>query len=283
MALWVPPQGLVGYVTSNVSGVRPTSDFGTDITPGTSNSFGSYTSILSGGSITQDCTGIYICINNTFVSGQARDLLVTIGKDDTGGTSYTAFINNLCAPSACNYLEQVGGIWYYFPVKIKNGTQLAAKASVNNGTASTVAVAVYLVGGESTPTNYPSGQFTETIGANTAASTGTSVTVGTTSMGSWTSIGTTQSNLWAFDFGIGFNSSTFAPCTIWDFAVGDGTTFRILGQGIRHLSKTGVGSSKMSFSTRITGVQSGSVLYARGQSSNATTGNFSACAYGVGG
>lgn len=284
MTLFVPNNPSFGYVTGNVLTTRPAAAFGTSITPGTSNSFGSYTEILSDTNVTRDCYGILLNFNSSFSTIQARDILCTVGIDTSGGTSYTDFISNLLASCAAGYLNSHGGISYYFPVKIPAGTAIAVKASVNNSTASTIRAACWLYGAPKNISGLVYGHGVETVGAVTASSRGTTVTSGDASEGSWTSLGTTTKK-WKFaQMGMGVNDSSMTNSNAYalDLSYGDGTNQVIIDQDKMHV----VASATEELSGQLRGhsycdVPAGATIYGRMQCSGTPDSNLSMAAYGV--
>lgn len=280
----ITPRNLgFAYVTGNVLTTRPAAAFGTSITPG-NNSYGSYTEILSDASVTKDCYGILININSIGAATTAKDSLTTIGIDPTGGTSYTDFIPHLLSSCASTFAQGAGGHWYYFPLYIPAGTAIAAKGSVNNATVGTQRVAVWLYGAPLDPSSIIAGQGVEAIGAVTASSRGTTVTSGTTSEGSWTSLGATTKQCFAWQHGMGVNDSSMTSGGIYttDIGVGDGTNINIIEQDKRYF----ISSASEDLSGVLTPeayfpVASGQTIYGRMQCSGTADSALSMAAYGV--
>lgn len=270
-----------GYQTGNTLATRPTGggSFGTSITPA-ENAYGSYTSILAGGSIAEDCYWIEININSNNVSAAARDTLVTIGVDSAGGTTYVDLIPHLLASNASNYGSNQTGCNYSFPLFIKAGSQLAAKASVNNATVGTLRVSVKLYGAPSRPESIWYGTSVEAVGVVTATSKGTDITAGTTSEGSWTSLGTTTGRCGYWQLGGGINNATMSNFQYHlDIATGDASNKIIILQDVSYVTTT----SEMSSLFQGPGwmdVPSGGTIYARAQCSS-TAQTISMAAYGV--
>jgi hypothetical protein len=270
-----------GYVTGNVLTTRPATNIGSTITPA-QNSFGSYTSILAGGSIARDCYGILININGLGATGTARDALLTIGIDTAGGTTYVDLIPNLLCSNAGSFIQ--GGAWYYFPIFIKSGSQLAAKGSVSSILVGTMRVAVWLYGAPSNMEGLIFGQGVESIGINTGSSSGTAVTSGTTSEGAWTSLGTTVRDCFAWQHGMGYNNAVMTSGLMYhaDISFGDGTNQVILGQDKPCTIRT----SNEDFNCALTPsfpclVKGGSTIYGRLQCSGTANTGLSMAAYGV--
>jgi hypothetical protein len=193
---------------SNVAdGTRPASSFGTSITPG-NNSYGSYTQLLSATS--DDAYEVWVCVSGVGVSAAAHSSMVTIGVDTAGGTTYTDLIPDLvCGPAgAFAGTAGEGGVWFRFPLFIPAGSTVAAKGSRSNGT-SAFQVLVVLHCQPTHPELLRCGTFVRAFGASVSTSQGTSITAGTTSEGSYTSLGTiSDSELWYWEVGFGSDSST---------------------------------------------------------------------------
>lgn len=209
MSLLVPFEGSSNFRTyySNVN-IRPVyqAAFGTSVTPGINNTMGSWTSLSL--TATNACYGVKININNSAASNNARNLLVDIGIDPAGGTNYSVLLPYLSGCSAAPYGLNGGGHWYYFPIYIPAGSTVAARAQVNNATASTVSIAAWLFADPRYPEAIKYGHRCEAIGVATASSGGTAVTAGTTAEGSWTSLGnSTQNNFW-WQVGFAINDSS---------------------------------------------------------------------------
>lgn len=206
---------------------RPATTWGTSITPG-NNTFPAYTEIL--GNTAYDCFGIAIFVHTIGSSGAAKDMLLTIGIDHTGGTTYTSCeISNLMCSSAGTLVT--GGIWYYFPLYIPEGSAIAAKMSCSNATVGTGRVGVILYGRPTRPELVRAGSYVDSFGATTASSRGTTITAGTASEGSWTEMtsGTTTRSYWWFQCGWGsFDISLGAAIYAMDLSIGDASNKEIV-------------------------------------------------------
>lgn len=270
-----------GYRTGNATGTRPRFGWGTSITPGASNSYGSYASILSGGNITQDCYWVVVNLNSGSSGGQARDMLVTIGVDPDGGTSYTTLIPDLLCEGPSNSNSAAGGYWYAFPVLVKSGSQLAAKAQVNNATAGNVYVAVELYGAPSAPESILYGTSVEAIGVTAASSSGVSVTAGTTSPGSWVSIGSLVQRCFYYQIGLGCNNNAQNGLFYFaDMSVGDGTNQLFVQPRSLYRNDTSEADSLIQFPA-YADLPAGAILYGRMQCSGTAESGLSMAAYGV--
>jgi hypothetical protein len=218
-------------IRSVADGTQPAAAYGTSVTPG-NNSYGSYASVIAGASVTDDVFGIYIqvCANTT--STAARDTILTIGLDPAGGTSFTDTINHLLVSCAGLYFGAASGpgVSYFFPLFIKAGTSIGAKASVNNATVGTLRCSVRLLCQPSRPELVRVGSFVTTFGDTVASSTGTAVTAGTASEGTYTQLGSAlASPLWFWQLGVGANSGTMENNALHaDLGLGDASNKRTI-------------------------------------------------------
>lgn len=255
----------------------PSTTPGTAITPG-SGAEGSYAQIAS--ALTNDVYGFMLWINAGNTTGTQRDILVDIGVDPAGGTSYTAVINNLLVSQAAAALN--GGVWFYFPFFIKAGSTVGARARSNS--TSTVRVAGVFYGLPTHPETCPVGQYSETIGASGNA--GTSFTPGNSgAAGAWASLGTTTWPCWWWQLGVGIaNTTTTALAYLIDLAYGDGTNQVMIFEKLPILLPgTAEQTTKPLTVDGFKEVPAGATLYVRGSCSGTAVTGFSATAIGIGG
>lgn len=271
-----------GLIVSSVSGA-PGASVGSSTTPG-NNSYGSYASIMSGATVTDDVYGLWIIVSTGFSSGAARDILLTIGLDPAGGTSFSDWITDLAGSCASNYggAASAGGVKYFFPLFVKAGTAIGAKSSVNNATVGTVSVGVKLLCKPSRPDLLRLGTQVRTYGSTAASSSGTAVTVGGASEGAWTSLGTVAAGdrPWFWQVGTCINNATMNNNGLHvDLGIGDGSNKRVVIQD--QLILTGTTET---ISAECPGAYAkacpGDVVYGRAQGTSAVTGT-SLIAYGV--
>jgi hypothetical protein len=283
MALLVPNKSQFNYVTGNVLTTAPTGAFGTSVVPGTSNAYSAYVEILSDANVTRDCYGIMICLNNASTSTASRNIIVTIGIDTAGGTSYVDLIPHLLAASAAGFTTQShAGHWYYFPIYIPAGSAIAAKAAVNNAGAGSLRVACWLFGAPSSKETLIYGHGVEAIGVTTASSSGTAVTPGNATEGSWTSLGTTSKPCFAWQQGFGIANGTMTALVYnGDISYGNGTNQIMIDQD-RVIGTTGAEAvSAQLRPAQICNVPVGGAIYGRLSCSSAPDTGISMAAYGV--
>jgi hypothetical protein len=195
---------------------------------------GSYAQVLSAANVSKDVFGLQIQFSSNAVSSAARDTIVDVGVDPAGGTSYSVLIPSLLASCAAPSIGATGcGINYYFPLYIKAGSAVAVRASVNNATVGTLRCGIRVYGAPRDRRNVSVGYKVIAYGVTTGTSSGTSVTPGTTSEGTWTSLGTVASgdSPWFWQYGVGVNQATItAVGYTGDLGVGDASNKVIVGE-----------------------------------------------------
>ena len=224
--LYVPSAGSdFGWKLTNQGSTRPSgSAMGTTTTPG-NNAKGSWVQCFS--AIANDVYGIFIDINASGASGQSRDAIMDIGIDEAGGSSYTVKVPDLLC--SMTITPNKGGTFYFFPLKIKAGSTIAARSSVNNATVTTISVFITLYGLPRNPEAVRTCSYIIAFGITAASSSGTAITPGTTSEGSWTSMGTTDVSYWYWQQGFGFaNATTTDRNYALDMGLGDGTNMDVV-------------------------------------------------------
>ena len=267
--------GVFANFQTNASG-RPAVPQGTAVTPGTG-AYGSWAQMVA--STTDDTYGILICANNWAVSAASRNGLFQIGVDPAGGTSYTVVIPSLIAGNSSVYNDRGGGLWYYFPLFMPAGSSIAAQA---RGTV-TGNFSVYIQLFQR-PANPFARQvyYVEALGAS--GDGGTSLTPGSTSDGSWVSMGTTAQplNWWQFGFQILSSDTSHGTAAVhFDVAYGDGTNFVPIitdGMWLSSSGETGNGLTQAVGCEML--VPAGSTIYMRAQNSG-TAEPGTAIAYGA--
>jgi hypothetical protein len=266
-------------------GVSP----GTSVTPA-QNAMGNWANLL--GALAHDVFGVMVNINTGGVATKSRDILVNIGVDTAGGTSYATVIPYLLGSCAGSYnliTTGGGGHWYYFPLFIKVGSTVAAQASINNATVGTVYVGIVCYGLPMRPCLEKVGSFVTAFGTTAASSAGTAVTSGSSgSKGNFTLLGTTTQDLWWWQLGIGCRSSAMAVLYYTaDLATGaSASANKIIIPDKQFVTSTDETLSVygMQDVSAYSETPAGSKVYARIACNGATPdANLSAIAYGLGG
>lgn len=262
------------YQLNNFGTTQPS---GTSITPG-NNTMGSWTALLA--ATARETYEVNILLSNSAVAATARDGLVDIGMDPAGGTSYVVIIPTLFASCA-----SASGIKYVFPLRIPAGATIAARAQVNDAAVTALRVAIQLLGKPTRPELMAYGDRVQALGANAAASNGTTFTPVNGSKGSWVSLGTLTYPAWHWQLGLGINDSTMTLLAyLSDLAADNNATPTILigdmswfgngAEAITHQLQTGQGAP----------VPAGATIYTRTACHGGSIDNgvYSAIAYACG-
>ena len=280
------PQGLSAYNFRYENwAATPDASLGTSVTAGISNAEGSWTQVASSSNIAQDCYWMHVYVHSGSTATTARNILLDIGVDPAGGTSYTSIINNIDvgqapAPSVA------GARKFVFPFFIKAGSSVAVRAQGSH-TTGTVRVAAVFWGQPSNPENVPVGMFSETIGTVTN-SNGQSFTPGNTVDGSWTDLGTTTNNLWWWQVGVGIDNTVItALYTAVEIAWGDATNkhsiFKTVVLGNTSEAVGVIVDPNLLMNAAYKPVPAGSHIYIRGRCSASPNTGWHATVIGIGG
>lgn len=281
------PSGLSAYgFTYDNWGANPGSTIGTSVTPGSSNSEGSWTQIASSANIAQDCYWLYLQVHTGATSANAKNQLLDIGIDPAGGTSYTAFLSNLQV-GASPALTAAGAREHVFPIFIKAGSSVAVRIQGSNATAGTVRCAARFYGQPSRPENVPVGTIAETFGTITNSS-GQSVTPGNAADGSWVDFGATSQNLWWWQMGYAIDNGTItAEYTYIEIAFGDGTNkvpiFKVMHSGTTSETCGLAAQTQMLACAAYRPVPAGAHIYIRMRCNNPPDTGYHATVVGIGG
>lgn len=244
--------------------------------PSAVGSKGSWSQLLA--STTDDTYGMLVCINSNTTATTSRNSVVDIGIG--AASSEVVLVPDLLAGNAAAYTA--GGIWYYFPLFIKAGTRISARAQSTETT--DFNVFCQFLQRPANPSQVRKASFVEAIGAT--APDGVSVTGGSTSKGAWTQIGTTASRLWWWQFGIQVSNADTAHILgvqHVDIAVGNATDKDIIISNAQFVTSTNESSSNPSLRAGVEfPVAAGSNIYARIQSSG-TPDPYELVVYGAGG
>jgi hypothetical protein len=285
MALF--PAGMARYsFTYDNWGANPSATYGTLLTAGGAiNTEGSAAVLATGSNIAQDVYWVELHVHTASGAGD-RSMLIDIGVDPAGGTSYTYVISNI-AVGGTSAISGTAQYRFLFPLYIKAGSQVAARVQCIQASI-TVRVAAKFFGQPNRPEMVPSGAYSETIGTVTN-SLGQSFTPGNSADGSWVSLGTTVLPLWWWQLCHGINNATVtAENTYIDLAYGDGTNKHIIhrvmhnGTTAELMGHAGGGSLTSAISS-FCPVPAGSTIYVRGRCNGAPDTGYYALAIGVGG
>lgn len=281
--LMVPPMPAMTYRVDNWT-TNPSSTFGTALAaPGTANTEGSWTQVLS--ATAENIYWLHVAGWQNQVAAQARQGFFDVGVDPAGGSSYTEVVANLIVGGAAILSSMGYGKEYYFPLFIPAGSTVAMRHQ--DSTASVTSYASIVgYGGPGGPERNMVASVSETLGTVTNT-TGTSFTPGNAADGSWVSLGTTTSALWWWQLGVQIDSTVKSTRgTYVDLAVGDSTTKEVIlrtylfsttneEEGYAGIGHINPGCYRP--------VPAGAELWVRGRNAVAPDSGFNALAYGFGG
>lgn len=262
-----------GWVYTNVTA---NTSPGTSITP-VVGSKGNWTALVSAANCANDVYGIRIWVTNGNTSGGIRNICLDIGVDTAGGTNYSVVIPDILCSQASNAVD--GGQWFYFPIFVKAGSTIAARAQSSHTTA--FRTSIYIYGRPSKPEALAVGQYCETIGATPPV--GVSVTPGNSNAwGDWTSIGTTSQALWHWSISCGFDAGT-TTALMYLVSLSYGSSYEtIIESQPLFLPGTAERLGEPLFGSYWE-VPAGSTLYVRARCSGTTASGFNVVATGIGG
>lgn len=256
---------------------------GTTITAaGTTHTYGADTEIFApadwGGAGNGDAYAFSIIITDHIGTPTSRAGLVTVSSAISGG-AYTPIVEHLSANKAGIY-DDKGGIEYFFPVRVANGSSIAAKLQSDLASA-TCQVWIKLYCKPTKPWLRRVGTFVRTYGAVTATSLGAPVTAGAGADGTWTEIATLADDIWGWEVAWADSDTAVGGGTLHvDVSVGDAVTKRVAIQNARWARSSNETVGKPSAFAHLAAT-SGEKVYVRAQR-NSETGD-SAIVYGVGG
>ncbi len=212
--------GVTSRIESSQGTTRVANPQGTSISLGISPTEGSWTTVIA--STAYDSYGLLLNLNNGFTDSVSVTSYIDIGVGAAG--SETEIVSDIFSVSAGSYLTTEGQ-WFYFPVFVKAGTRISVRGRAN-AAAKTIRAYVQLK---------QFAQKSSPICTKVQYLTGNAVTAGTTSKGSWTSLGVAAG---LANFGFVFFSAALTATTLnnlsyhCDFAIGDGTNFSIIQQDV---------------------------------------------------
>ena len=267
-------------------GTNPTTTPGQVVTAHvTPNTEGSTPLVLATGSnIAQDVNWIELSLNGTSGTGD-RQMLLDIGVDPAGGTSYTWVIQNLVIGNL-PLATALPGAQFLLPFFIKAGSQVACRVQCSQ-TVITVRVAAKFYGFPDRPEAVPAGSFSETMGTITN-SQGVSFTPGNAADGTYVSLGATTKPMWWWQLCYSIANGTItAESTFIDLAWGDGSNKHVIMRA-QHIGATteacaDVLAVNKNHALCYCPVPAGATLYVRGRCNNAPDTGYNAVALGIGG
>jgi hypothetical protein len=259
--------------------VNPSTAPGTSITPG-SGSKGSWYQLASGANLAQDVYEIIVWVFNGNTTATVRDIIMDIGVDPAGGTSYNVLLADILVSQASNAVD--GGRWFRFPIFIKGGSSVGVRGRASNTTAFYVQIQFF--GRPSAPDLLRVGQYSETMGAS--GNGGTGINVGNTGAeGSWVQLGTTTRALWYMTLCVGCsNGTTTSNRNYFDLAIGDASTKIIIVENLpAFLPGTAERTGNPMLGHAYWKIPASTNVYARGACQGTAVTGWQALAIGIGG
>jgi hypothetical protein len=268
-------------------GANPSETIGTSVVPGSSNLEGSWTQIATGSDIAQDCYWVYLQVHTGAVSTAQKDHVLDLGIDPAGGTSYTAFFNDL-EVTASPALTAAGAREFCFPIFIKAGSSVAVRVMGSNASAGTLRVAAKFFGQPTRPELVPKGTVAQTFGT-ISGSHGPAITPGNAADGAWVDLGAvTDTPKWWWQLGYGLSNITItAEYTYLELAFGDATNqhqiFKVMHGGTTAETCGLSAQTQMLACAAYKPVPVGANIYVRARCGNAPDTGYHAMAIGIGG
>lgn len=203
--------------------------FGIGVVPGANNTKGSWVQVASSANLSQNIYDIFMMVHSGSSGGNARQMLMDIGVDAAGGTSYTTIISNLAM--GATGASSNSGRRFRFPYYIPAGSSVAVRIQCGDATVTNVRVAFTFAGAATPSASIPYGTYTQTFGTITN-STGTPFTMGASgSDGAWVSMGTASNSLWSFQVGVQLDNAIQLGGQFYvDIAVGDAVTKQVINR-----------------------------------------------------
>lgn len=268
------------YIAGNDIDARPAATYGDIVsTPaGSAHTKGNWTDLVT---VTQDCYWIEIVLHNG-IAGGGQNYMLDIGIDAAGGTSYSVIIPNLLTGEPQS-VPNGGGSKWAFPIRIPAGAQIGARMQYTLGSANNIYVYVRAYGAPSHPHLITFGSVVEAIGVNTGTTAGVSITSGTASEGSWTSLGTTTNRGIFVQSGWGCTDNT-AAAVIYHLDVAadnNGTTPKIIQSDSLVRSTATELHSLFNCPLGWSEIKAGTTIYGRAQCSGTADASLTMAAYVV--
>ena len=152
-------------------------------------------SLATSSVINTEIYAMLLWVHAHYNSGATRPLVIDLGIDPAGGTSYTVLLPDLIVGNADSVWTR-GGHLFSFPIFIPAGASLGIRGQSN--VTNTYRIALCLYGKPSRPEMVSAGTYFETLGY-TANGLGTALTPGVSgTWGDYVSLGTTTKDLWNF-------------------------------------------------------------------------------------
>lgn len=259
---------------------------GTSVTPGASNAEGTWTQVASGANIAQHIFEMDIAMISGSLGGESHPLLMDIGWDPAGGTSYTEEISNIVCGgpvlSGGGANTSIGRM-FHFKRFIPAGSSVAIRLQGASSNAIAVNVAATFRGGPTNPDAVLIGQYSETVGAITN-SDGVSFTPGNTVDGSWADLGALVKPCWWWQLCMQTDQTVVTSrIQFCDLAFGDGSNKHKIIDALPLITTASESCGHPAAMDGYCEVPAGAHLYVRANCNGAPSSGYNAVAVGCGG
>ena len=224
MSYFEPPQCVFQEIEDS-RGSDPT-QFGTSLTPA-NGSKSAWTGL--GSALANDSYGLYLGFYGQSMTNQDNTLLVDLGVDPAGGTSFNVKIANLLidGPVVTGSFQDEPSFVFFFPLFVKAGSTIGMRSQIKGATLNTFSGFWRSICKPDHPELWKTGSFVDTVGVDTANVKGTTLTNGSpdnTTYGAWTSLGTAPRDAWWLQGGLNTVSTGNNNSAIVEFSVGSQPT-----------------------------------------------------------
>ena len=226
----VPPHPHYGYFYTNDS--DPTGGAGTSLTAGGSaNTYGSWTQIGPTNGFDYAVEWIIVELNSGFTAATTRNSYVDIGYG-TDTSNVTVVVEKLCGSGATTNT----GHMYFIPLQVPADVKIYARTQ-NTTASGTIKINITAMGGNQNRGTMPGVSKVVAIGATTASTSGTSITMGASGAeGSWTVMVASSAEDYAgFMIGGPFYVDTnmsAGPSYVFDVGIGASGQERTVGENL---------------------------------------------------
>lgn len=188
--------------------------------------YGSWSQVISAANMANDASWIRLIPLSAFGNNSNRAVLVEIGVDPAGGTSYTSLGAEMLTGGRGS-TSGYNGDGFLLPVRIRAGSSVAVRSYSSPGYTWSPRVTVY--GVPSRPELVPVGSIFRQIGTTTPPA-GQSITPGSSgSYSSWVDLGATADRLWWWQLGVASTATTLGTLQYYfELAFGDATNKHLL-------------------------------------------------------
>jgi len=239
--------------------------------------------------IAEDCYGIAITVSVGDTAATIRRQMIDLLIDPAAGvgnagSAWSVAINNIYT-NCPSMGTAIMGHNFYFPLFLKAGTAFGARVQ-DVVTVETCRFSIRVLGKPTHPELVKVGTSVQTLGADTATTSGVTVVPGTAAYGSYSAtLGTLTKPAWWWQLGIGSNDSTVGENHYRFDIAHDATAKYICARGIIYQSVSSnerSGKAAMGEGLPINCAPAGQDVYVRGAALATSDSSMTAVVYAVG-